>query len=147
MTPATCSGTLYPSYPTACPHVSGQERGLPMKDLQRTYLELLHVARRLIASPEVEARWDQPSALQEAGGRLRVFLDPLGDPGVQISQQLLHRGVAVLAFPHHPTFIQCPGHGLGVIGATEFDPAVAHDPARQVRVCRREGGLRRGPRW
>jgi hypothetical protein len=36
-----------------------------MKDLQRTYLELLHVARRLIASPEVEARWDQPSALQE----------------------------------------------------------------------------------
>ena len=37
-----------------------------MKDLQRTYLELLHVARRLIASPEVEARWDQPSALQDA---------------------------------------------------------------------------------
>jgi hypothetical protein len=36
-----------------------------MKDLQRTYLELLHVARRLIAAPEVEARWDQPSALQE----------------------------------------------------------------------------------
>ena len=36
-----------------------------MKDLQRTYLELLHLARRLIASPEVEARWDQPSALQE----------------------------------------------------------------------------------
>src|SRR5919202_1505546 len=62
---ATCSGTLYPSYPTACPHVSGHERGLPMKDLQRTYLELLHIARRLIASPEVEARWDQPSALPE----------------------------------------------------------------------------------
>ena len=36
-----------------------------MKDLQRTYLELLHVARCLIASPEVEARWDQPSALPE----------------------------------------------------------------------------------
>jgi hypothetical protein len=33
-----------------------------MKDLQRTYLELLHVARRLIASPEVEARCDQPRA-------------------------------------------------------------------------------------
>ncbi len=36
-----------------------------MKDLQCIYLDLLHVARRLIASPEVEARWNQPSALRE----------------------------------------------------------------------------------
>src|SRR6266699_5259997 len=65
MTPVASSGTLYPSNPIACTQVSGHERGLSMKDLQRTYLELLPIARRLIASPEIEARWDQPSALQE----------------------------------------------------------------------------------
>ena len=36
-----------------------------MKDLQRAYLESLAVVRQLIASPEIEARWDQPSALQK----------------------------------------------------------------------------------
>jgi hypothetical protein len=35
-----------------------------MRDLQRAYLDSLDVVRRLIASPEVEACWDQPSALQ-----------------------------------------------------------------------------------
>jgi len=36
-----------------------------MKDFRRAYFELLQIARRLIASPEIEARWDQPSALPE----------------------------------------------------------------------------------
>jgi hypothetical protein len=36
-----------------------------MKELQRTYLDLLGITRRLLASPEIEACWDQPSALLE----------------------------------------------------------------------------------
>jgi hypothetical protein len=36
-----------------------------MRELQRAYFDSLAIAHRLIASPDIEACWDQPSALQE----------------------------------------------------------------------------------
>ena len=82
-----------------------------MKDLQRTYLELLHIARRLIASPEIEARWDQPSALQE------YRMDALAGHLLNVAAVSVIEGLATPA----PT-------GIEPLSATEYWVSALRNP-------------------
>jgi len=102
-----------------------------MKDLQRAYLDLLHVARRLLASPEVEARWDQPSALR--GYRMDA-----------LAGHLLNAAVVTVI-----TGLETPAPtGSEPLSATDYWVSALRDPrwddaGWDVHVRLREAGRRR----